>query len=214
MNHAHTLRTRLTEARRTYAAAAQDARGLTDPDLTHDALAMRRHKALQEAREAYGRTVRAIRTEHHHAAARNRKALDVFPTAAGSTRDAWDRVAMRLDAGASLGQIVTTADVPTLQAIREWGPSYLTAHSADPSAEPDTAALERATLRRYAIVTEDAGLLAALEEGPALAGLALSLEDAEAEALGAPGAGSLNGAIAAAFAEQHAASEGLTTMDA
>ena len=47
-------------------------------------------------------------------------------------------------------------------------------------------------------------------EAPTLAGLAVTLDDAEAEAQGIPGAGGLNGAVAAALAVQAA---GSTTVD-
>lgn len=66
--------------------------------------------------------------------------------------------------------------------------------------------LERATLARYAAITQDADMTAALSEAPALAGLTVALDDAEAEAQGVPGAGGLEGAVAAAMAARAAGS--------
>ena len=66
--------------------------------------------------------------------------------------------------------------------------------------------LERATLARYAGITQDADMAAALSEAPALAGLTVALDDAEAEAQGVPGAGGLEGAVAAALIAQTAGS--------
>ena len=81
----------------------------------------------------------------------------------------------------------------------------------DPAAAPALGdRLERATLARYAAITEDTDTAAALAEAPTLAGLAVTLDDAEAEAQGIPGAGGLNGAVAAALAVQAA---GSTTVD-
>ncbi|MEV8232410.1 hypothetical protein [Micrococcus luteus] len=72
------------------------------------------------------------------------------------------------------------ADVLTLQAVREWAPMYLAVHGGDPAA--------------------------ALSEAPALVGLTVALDDAEAEAQGGPGAGGLEGAVAAALIAQTAGS--------
>lgn len=65
--------------------------------------------------------------------------------------------------------------------------------------------LERATLTRYTAITEDTDMAAALAEAPALAGLAVTLANAEAEAQGVPGTGGREGAVAAAMAEREAA---------
>lgn len=118
---------------------------------------------------------------------------------------------MRLNAGHTLDDIISTADVLTLQAVREWAPTYLAANGGDPSAAPALGdRLERATLARYAAITQDADMAPALAEAPALAGLAVALDDAEAEAQGVPDSGGLRGAVAAALAAQAA---GSTTVD-
>ena len=194
MNRAQSIQSDLTAARRTYQAAAHDARALQDPDLTPEAMTRTRQDREAAARTAYAQALRPIREDYDRAAHLNAKALAKFPTPIASTADVWRRVEMRLDAGATLHQIVATADVLTLQAVREWAPTYLAVHGGDPAAEPVLGdRLERATLARYAAITEDADMAAALAEVPALAGLAVALDDAEAEAQGVPGAGGLGG---------------------
>lgn len=185
---------------------AHDAHAHQDPDLAQDALDRHRQDREAVVRTPYAQALRPIREDYDRAAHLNAKALAKFPTPTGSTADVWRRVEMRLDAGATLDQIVATADVPTLQAGREWVPTWLAVNGGDPAAAPTLGdRLDRATLARYADITEDADMAAALAKAPALAGLAVTLADAEAEADGAPGAGGLAGAVAAALAEREAA---------
>ena len=190
---------------------AHDAHAHQDPDLAQDALDRHRQDREAVVRTPYAQALRPIREDYDRAARLNAKALAKFPTPTGSTADVWRRVEMRLGAGATLDQIVATADAPTLQAVREWAPTYLAVNGGDPAAAPALGdRLERATLARYAAITEDTDMAAALAEAPALAGLTVTLDDAEAEAQGIPGAGGLNGAVAAALAVQAA---GSTTVD-
>lgn len=210
MATAQTLTADLNTARRAYTTAAQDARAHQDPDLTPEALNRQRQDREAAARTAYAQALRPVREDYDRAAHLNAKALAKVPAPTGSTRDAWERVTMRLNAGATLDAVISTADVLTLQAVREWAPTYLAANGGDPAAAPVLGErLERATLARYAALTDDADMAAALAEAPALAGLAVTLEDAEAEAQGVPGAGGLDGAVAAALAAQAA---GATTV--
>lgn len=211
MTTTQTITADLTTARRAYYAAVENARAYQDPDLTSEALTRQRQDREAAARTAYAQALRPIRDDYERQARLNAKALAKVPAPTGSTADVWRRVEMRLGAGATLDQIVATADVPTLQAVREWAPTYLAANGGDPAAAPALGdRLERATLARYAAITEDTDMAAALAEAPTLAGLAVTLDDAEAEAQGIPGAGGLNGAVAAALAVQAA---GSTTVD-
>lgn len=206
MSRAQQISADLNTTRRTHQAALHDARAYTDPDLTPEALNQRRQDREAAARTAYAQALRPIRDDLDRAAHLNAKALAKFPAPTGSTRDAWERVTMLMDAGRTLDQIVATADVLTLQAVREWAPTYLAANGGDPAAAPALGdRLDRATLARYAAITADADMAAALAEAPALAGLAVTLADAEAEAQGTPGAGGLEAAVAAAMAERQAA---------
>ena len=207
MTTTQTITANLTAVRHAYYAAVQTARTYQDPDLTPEALTRQRQDREAAAPAAYAQALRPIRDDYERAARLNAMALAKVPGPTGSTADVWRRVEMRLGAGASLDQIVATADVPTLQAVREWAPTYLAVHGGDPAAAPALGdRLERATLARYAAITEDTGMAAALAEAPTLAGLAVALDDAEAEAQGIPGAGGLNGAVAAALAVQAAGS--------
>ncbi|MEY8814419.1 hypothetical protein AB9H24_04350 [Micrococcus luteus] len=182
---------------------AHDAHAHQDPDFTQDALDRHRQGREAAARTAYAQALRPIREDYDRAAHLNAKALAKFSTPTGSTADVWRRVEMRLGAGAAFDQIVATADVLTLQALREWAPTYPAVHGGDPTAAPVLGdRLDRATLARYAAITEDADMTAALAEAPTLAGLAVTLADAEAEAQGAPGAGGLEAAVAAAMVAQ------------
>ncbi|MCV7669412.1 hypothetical protein ACIQO5_09375 [Micrococcus luteus] len=211
MTTAQTITANLTAARRAYYAAVENARAYQDPDLTPEALTRQRQDREAAARTAYAHALRPIREDYERQARLNAKALAKVPAPTGSTADVWRRVEMRLGAGATLDQIVATADAPTLQAVREWAPTYLAVNGGDPAAAPALGdRLERATLARYAAITEDTDMAAALAEAPALAGLTVTLDDAEAEAQGIPGAGGLNGAVAAALAVQAA---GSTTVD-
>ena len=211
MTTAQTITANLTAARRAYYAAVQTARTHQDPDLTPEALTRQRQDREAAARAAYAQALRPVVVVTDRAARLNAMALAKVPGPTGSTADVWRRVEMRLGAGATLDQIVATADVPTLQAVREWAPTYLAVNGGDPAAAPALGdRLERATLARYAAITEDTDTAAALAEAPTLAGLAVTLDDAEAEAQGIPGAGGLNGAVAAALAVQAA---GSTTVD-
>lgn len=203
MATAQTITADLSAARRAYATAAHEARAHQDPDLTREALDRQRQDRQDAARTAYAQALRPIREDYDHAAHLNAKALAKFPAPTGSTADAWRRVEARLKAGATLEQIVATADVPTLQAVRVEAPTWLAVNGGDPAAAPVLPPrLDRDILARYAALTDDADMTAALAEAPALAGLAVALEDAEAEAQGVPGAGGLDGAVAAALAAQ------------
>lgn len=187
---------------------AHDAHAHQDPDLTQDALDRHRQDREAAARTAYAQAVCPIREDYDRATHLNAKALAEFPTPTGSTADVWRSVEIRLDAGATLDQIVATADVPTLQSIREWAPTWLAVNGGDPAAAPTLGdRLDRATLSRYAAITEDADMAVALDEAPALAGLAVTLAAAEAEAQGVSGAGAgaLEAAVATAMAEREAA---------
>ena len=211
MTTAQTITANLTAARRAYYAAVQTARTHQDPDLTPEALTRQRQDREAAARTAYAQALRPIRDDYERQARLNAKALAKVPAPTGSTADVWRRVEMRLGAGATLDQIVATADVPTLQAVREWAPTYLAVNGGDPAAAPALGdRLERATLARYAAITEDTDMAAALAEAPTLAGLAVTLDDAEAEALGSGGAGGVMGAGAAALPGPAA---GSTTVD-
>lgn len=212
MTTTQTITADLTAARRAYYAAVENARTYQDPDLTPEALTRQRQDREAAARTAYAQALRPIREDYERAARLNAKALAKVPAPApGATDGAWRRVEARLGAGATLDDLIAISDVEMLQAIRVEGPTYLAINGGDPAGSvtlPDR--LDRATLARYAAITEDTDMAAALAEAPTLAGLAVTLDDAEAEAQGIPGAGGLNGAVAAALAAQAA---GSTTVD-
>ncbi|WP_102161236.1 hypothetical protein [Zhihengliuella halotolerans] len=98
----------------------------TDPHLSNEGILAERKKrtdALRaEAKQALD-TVRARAADDRDALTRRME--KAMPKPEGSTADAWARVRMLLDAGRDLNKVIKTADVPTLQAIREWAPTWL-----------------------------------------------------------------------------------------
>lgn len=156
MTTTQTITANLTAARHAYYADVQTARTYQDSDLTPEALTRQRQDREAAARTAYAQALRPIREDYEREARLNANALAKVPAATGSTADVWRRVEMRLGAGATLDQIVATAEVPTLQAVREWAPTYLAVNGGDPAAAPALGdRLERATLAHYAAITED-----------------------------------------------------------
>ncbi|GAB3754831.1 hypothetical protein GCM10027591_03780 [Zhihengliuella somnathii] len=98
----------------------------TDPHLSTEGIIAERktrtNKLRAEAKQSLA-MIRARAKEDEDALAnRMEKAM---PKPEGSTADAWTRVKMLLDSGRTLSQVIKNADVPTLQAIREWAPTWL-----------------------------------------------------------------------------------------
>lgn len=113
--------------RKEYRARAHEIQTYKDDYLSPAGLEEARAKKLQALREdgkqALNRIQLSVDTDRNWLKS---KAEQAMPKPSGSTADAWARVQMLLDAGRSLNQILENAsDVLTLQAIREWGPTYL-----------------------------------------------------------------------------------------
>lgn len=208
--NAQTLSATLDDALRRHTNAQRDAAHLQDPDLSLPALERRRADLAAQARATFAAEVAQVRRDADALTHRHARQLDRVPAPQGSTRDAWERVRMLLDAGRSLPEVIATADADTLLAIREWAPTYLETLApaplpGTPRQPVDVAPLERSVRERWAQLKGDKDLTAALAEEPALAGLQVRLKHAEAVAGGNDHAAGLAGAVEAQLAEQTAA---------
>ncbi|GAB3621796.1 hypothetical protein GCM10027417_30580 [Glutamicibacter endophyticus] len=117
----------IQDLRKEYHVRATDIRGYKDPLLSEEGLAAERSKRLKELR-AEGKSLleriqHSVNIDRDYLKSQAEKAM---PEPEGSTADTWVRVQMLLNAGRDLGVIIRqTTDIRTLQAIREWGPTYL-----------------------------------------------------------------------------------------
>uniref|UniRef100_A0AAU2JND4 Uncharacterized protein n=1 Tax=Streptomyces sp. NBC_00049 TaxID=2903617 RepID=A0AAU2JND4_9ACTN len=119
------------------------ARTFRDPDLTDEANARRRAEMERAARERAGTELDSIEHTTNAAAEQIRAYAERMsaPTARDATEQllaetrrgrAWDRTRALLDAGRSAADVIGSADVDTLRALRVELPSYLAARSAKP----------------------------------------------------------------------------------
>lgn len=95
-----------------------------DPDLSPEG----QEKADARARAALKAEFDALVREFEKEAAETKRvAEDAIPKGSADTQQHWQRARMLLDAGATLSEVVATADAPMLHAIQEWGPTYMQA---------------------------------------------------------------------------------------
>lgn len=157
----------LAALRRRLSDALAAAHTFHDPDLTSDANARHRAEMARTAREQAAADLDRIEHEADHAAALVRAAADkATAPPAGATEQllaetrqarAWDRARALLDAGRTPREVIESADLDTLHALRTELPTYLAAQHAKPQGltggehtEPDPArilhAIDRARL--------------------------------------------------------------------
>ncbi|GGV83855.1 hypothetical protein GCM10010294_60880 [Streptomyces griseoloalbus] len=137
LDHARQITTTvLPQAQQQVAEAARLAQNFTDPNLSPEGLEARRRELAQQARQLGATLADALGREVQRAALVARDAADRH-TAAGDTNEqllaelrlsrAWERARAQLDAGAALSEVIESADVDTLRALRTEYPAYLRA---------------------------------------------------------------------------------------
>lgn len=135
--------TDLTGLRRRLDDGLSQARTFRDPDLTDEANARRRAELERAARERASTELDAIERKIKAAAEQIRAYAE--RTSTPTVRDAteqllaetrrgrgWDRTRALLDAGRSAADVIGSADIDTLRALRVELPSYLAARSPKP----------------------------------------------------------------------------------
>ncbi|RBY94826.1 hypothetical protein DQ244_06080 [Blastococcus sp. TBT05-19] len=148
--------------------ALQEAAGYSNPDLTPEGLGKRRRQMEEIARTKAAKQLESLQAEQRQAAAQIRAWADgkrpmvADDDAAQLNRltMAWANVQRALDNGRSMAEVITQfSDVPSLMAIREFGPNYLWATQPRRSGmegygqqEPDTSGLVRSVEDRLAEV--------------------------------------------------------------
>jgi hypothetical protein len=126
----------LPQAQQRVTDAARAAQTFTDPNLSAEGLEARRRELAEQARQMSASLADALAAEVQRAAAIARDAADRH-NAPGDTHDqllaemrqsrAWERARAQLDAGAALSEVIESADVDTLRALRAEYPAYLRA---------------------------------------------------------------------------------------
>lgn len=181
------LKARLRTVQRGLEEALGKASGYQDPNLSPEGLQAKRTELAKAARAAAGPQLAALRAEvataAQEAAGKASAALPKAGTDATGISVKWAQVAMRLDAGMSLHDIVSRADVDTLHAIAEYAPSWVEAQSfkagagrgSRPQSTPDHTALRRSVDERLAQLTGK-GAVSALADARSAAGEAAYLE--------------------------------------
>ncbi|MEU9758896.1 hypothetical protein [Streptomyces sp. NPDC047985] len=124
------------------------ARTFRDPDLTDEANARRRAEMERAARERASTELDAIERKTKAAAEQIRAYAErtSTPTACDATEQllaetrrgrAWDRARALLDAGRSTADVIASADIDTLSALRVELPTYLATRAAKPEGLAD-----------------------------------------------------------------------------
>jgi hypothetical protein len=151
---------RALDVRRRYEEAEQAARTYTDPNLSAEGLERRRAEMRDRARAALAEDVaelertaaRAADTVRRAAAAADQGPTDPSEALLAEMRQsrAWDRARLLLESGRPVGEVIASADLDTLRALRAELPAYLTAQTERPAGteggswtEVDTAAVAR-----------------------------------------------------------------------
>lgn len=123
------LAEQLKQLKHQYVIAAAEARQTEDSDLTAEGLQKLRASRVDRVRAQFLPQLGMLESQINRAAdALSEDAARVIPASQGSTRDAWERVQMLLEAGKGLSDIITDSDAAQLQAIQEWGPTWLSAN--------------------------------------------------------------------------------------
>ncbi|MFD5105712.1 hypothetical protein [Streptomyces cinereoruber] len=127
---------RSVQLRKEYSKAETAARTFTDPHLNAEGLKARRDEMLAQARAALAAAVQQMEAEAKQAADTVRRYTQDKQSAASADPNAqllaemrqgkaWDRARALLDSGRSPAEVIATADVDTLRALRTELPTYL-----------------------------------------------------------------------------------------
>ncbi|GAA2407373.1 hypothetical protein GCM10010420_39340 [Streptomyces glaucosporus] len=140
-NALHTLRTirqeRIPRLRQDFADAEQAARTFTDPHLNDEGLQARRKEMLDQARAKLAAALDRLEAEAKQAADTIRRVAQEATAPAGNANEqllaemrqskAWERARSLLEAGRTPAEVIASADVDTLRALRAELPTYLAA---------------------------------------------------------------------------------------
>lgn len=216
------FKARLSTVQRGLDEALGKANAFQDPSLSPEGLQAKRTELAKAARGAAGPQLAALRAEVAATAQTSADKASAALPKAGTNADAtarisvkWAQVALRLDAGMPMHAIIAGADVDTLHAVAEFGPSYLEAkayraptvgEALHPGPAVDhSSALRRSVDERLAGLSGK-GAVSALTESRAAAGeaayLAVAGRRLDSLIAGTPAPSSLATAIAAEHAEQ------------
>lgn len=152
----------IAQLNRDFSEALASAQSHQDPHLTADGLTAKRASLAKKAQDTTAAKLQELKAAFDdNVDMVKRDAARLIPKAEGSTRDAWERVKMILDAGIPLQQVVTQATPEQLHALAEWGPAWMASQSAaarttglgaDAWQAPDVSQLERSIQARWAEV--------------------------------------------------------------
>lgn len=207
--------------------ALAQARGYTDASLSADGLAARREELTKAARAAAAPALEGLRAQasvdarlsaERAAAALPRPGTNADATAITAAK--WAQASMILAAGKPLRDVLATADVATVHAIGEYGPSWEEARTyrapgigeaLHPGPAPDHSALRRSIDSRLAQLTGKAAVdaLAAAHEAAGVEAFVNVHADYLAHVIaGLPAQNPIGVALSAEYAEA-AARDGL-----
>jgi hypothetical protein len=208
---------------REYGDKVQAARAFTDPHLTAEGLDAKRTELVAQAGAQIGPRLDRLTelldiavTDLNAAAQAARPALNWSDAASIQRAQVkWDQARMLLTKGVPIRDVIANADVDTLLALREWGPSWLDAEAYQATDQglagftpTDHAAFERTIDQRIANVAggDTAAALHAANDATATAAYAAPVvRQLRADLSGIRGGNTTMGAaIEATFAEQAA----------
>lgn len=193
-----------------YNVAVAEARQAQNNDLTPEGLENYRNQLVAQVRVTYLPKLAALDAQiRDEVDLLERVAAEAIPAPQGSTSDAWKRVEMLLGAGKTLPEIILDADQSQLQAIQEWGPTWLaaTTHKArgtNFSANAESALANNIMDRWAQILPAGEKVSEALEAKPTAAGLRYAVDNLRVEL---EGNGPTRNTLAAAFGATQAAEE-------
>jgi len=131
-----TARQRLKDLRAEASTAIREVATHKDHDLTAEGLEKRRVELRSQARAKFEPRIDQLQAQIRSDAETAEQWLERSRPQLGDdagqlirAQIKWDQVRTQLDAGATLRQVIASADADTLLAIREWAPSHLSSEA-------------------------------------------------------------------------------------
>lgn len=122
-------------AHRAHQVAIQKARSFSDPDLSQEAIHTKRAALVQAEEDRYAEARNTIQSDAERShTIRSQAAGEARPKITDHAQVAarWAQMKSLLDAGRTVRQVLAKADVAGVQAIQDYGPSYLEAKGIAP----------------------------------------------------------------------------------